>query len=279
MTILVIGATSQVGHFLLPRLEAAGYAWLGLSRQMHAGDPRWLRGHLPDQMPVLPPCTAILSTGPLDLLAAWLTATRFEGTPHIIATSSMSAESKRDSGVPHERELSLRLRDAETKLIATCASRGMPWTLFRPTLIYGAGMDSSISPIVRTALRRRVFPLPAGRGKRQPVHADDLAQAFVEALRTARARGRTFPIGGGERLTSAEMFRRARASAGGSTVPVPVPRMALSVAAAIRPELRGALERLDSDLIADNSDLEEILGVHPRPFQPAPATWRLHTSP
>jgi nucleoside-diphosphate-sugar epimerase len=273
MTVFVIGATSQIGRFLLPRLEAAGVAWIGLSRAAPQGDSLWLRGGLPDAMPPMPPVTAILSTGPLDHLATWLTNTRLEGTPHIIATSSMSAESKRESLVPHERELASRLRAAETRLIATCASRGMPWTLFRPTLVYGIGMDQSITPIVRAAIRRRVFPIPAARGLRQPVHADDIAAAFVAALGNARARGKTFAIGGGERLNVAEMFRRARRSAGVATLPAPVPRMALALAAACRPDLRGALERLDSDLIADNTELEAVLDVHPRPFRPDPATW------
>ncbi|HEY4092482.1 MAG TPA: NAD-dependent epimerase/dehydratase family protein [Luteibacter sp.] len=274
MTVLVIGATSQVGHFLMPRLEAAGFAWIGLSRNAPPEDPGWLRGYLPEGMPALPPVSAILSSGPLDGLANWLTATRLDGTPHIIATSSMSAESKRDSDVPLERELSLRLRDAETKLIATCASRGMPWTLFRPTLVYGAGMDKSISPIVQAAIRRRVFPLPAARGQRQPVHADDIAAAFVAALVTARARGKTFPIGGGERLSVAEMFRRVRRSTGVATLPAPVPRVVLELAALLRPELRGPLKRFDSDLIADNAELESVLGIHPRAFRPEPASWR-----
>jgi nucleoside-diphosphate-sugar epimerase len=274
MTVLVIGASSQVGHFLLPRLNAIDCEWLGLSRNAPAGDPRWVRGHLPEAMPTLPPLSAILSSGPLDGLATWLTQARLEGTPHVIATSSMSAETKRDSDVPYERELSLRLRDAETRLIAFCASRGMPWTLFRPTLVYGAGMDQSISPIVRAAIRRRVFPLPAARGQRQPVHADDIAAAFVAALGNARARGKTFPIGGGERLTAGEMFRRMRRSAGVSTIPAPVPRMVLDLAGALRPALRGALGRLDSDLIADNAELESVLDIHPRPFHPVPATWQ-----
>jgi nucleoside-diphosphate-sugar epimerase len=273
MTVLVIGASSQVGRFLLPRLDALDCDWIGLSRQAPADDPRWLRGHLPEAMPTLPPVTAILSSGPLDGLANWLTGMRLEGTPHIIATSSMSAETKRDSDVPTERELSLRLRDAETKLIATCASRGMPWTLFRPTLVYGAGMDKSISPIVHAAQRRHVFPLPAARGQRQPVHADDIAAAFVAALVTARARGKTFPIGGGERLSAAEMFRRARRSAGVFTLPVPLPRAALALAGLAYPNLRGPLRRLDSDLIADNSELEAVLGIQPRPFRPDPSTW------
>ncbi|HXP01225.1 MAG TPA: NAD-dependent epimerase/dehydratase family protein [Luteibacter sp.] len=275
MRVLVMGASGQIGQFLLPRLTAAGMEYLALSRRpVTDGDARWLLGGLPDGVPELPALDALVCLGPLDHLAPWLSATRLEGTPHIIATSSMSAETKRESDVTEERELSRRLRGAETTIIATCASRGMPWTLFRPTLIYGAGVDKSLTPIVQTALRRRLFPIPAGRGQRQPVHAEDIAAAIMAALTSPFARGRTFPIGGGERMSASEMFRRVRRSAGGLTFPAPIPRFALDLAARVSPAMRGPINRLDNDLIADNAELERILGVHPRPFQPSPETWR-----
>lgn len=272
--ILVIGASGQIGRFLLPRLDDLGLDYLAVSRDPPPGDPRWISGALPDAMPPLPPLRAVICLGPLDHLAPWLSATRLAGTPHVIATSSMSAETKRDSEVPAERDLSRRLRDAETKTIATCASRGMPWTVFRPTLIYGAGVDKSLTPVVHAARRRRLFPLPAGRGQRQPVHAEDIAAAVVAALSSPlAAQGRTFPIGGGERMSAAEMFRRVRRSAGVFTLPVPVPRVALDLAGWLSPTLRGPIHRLDSDLIADNRELERCLDVHPRVFQPTPETW------
>ena len=273
MPILVLGASGQVGRFVLSQLDALGLDYLAVSRQPPPGDPRWITGALPEAVPPLPPLRAVVCLGPLDHLAPWLSVTRLAGTPHVIATSSMSAETKRDSEVPAERDLSRRLRDAETKTIATCASRGMPWTLFRPTLIYGVGMDKSLSPIVASARRRRLFPVPAGRGQRQPVHAEDIASAVVAALSSPMARGRTFPIGGGERMSVREMFRRVRGSTGVFTLPVPVPRAALSLASWLSPALHGPIHRLDSDLIADNGDLERYLGIHPRPFRPTPETW------
>lgn len=274
MKVLVIGASGQIGRYLLPRLAEAGMDVLALSRREVSGDPRWLLGELPDAVPELPPLDALVCLGPIDHLAPWLSATRLAGTPHIVATSSMSAETKRDSDVPAERDLSRRLRDAETTLIATCASRGMSWTLFRPTLIYGAGLDKSLTPIVHAALRRRVFPLPAGRGLRQPVHADDIAAAITAALISPFAKGHTFPIGGGERMSAAEMFRRARLSAGAPTFPAHIPRVVLDLAVLVSPAMRGPVHRLDKDLIADNGELERILDIHPRPFQPSPETWR-----
>jgi len=274
MQILVIGASSQIGHFLLPRLAAAGEDVLPLSRQPRGGNPDWLVGHLPGGMPALPPLKAIVCLGPLNGLSPWLAGTRLPGTPHVVATSSMSAETKRDSSDPEERDLSRILREAETQLSALCASRGMPWTIFRPTLIYGAGLDKSLTPVVQGALRRHVFPLPAGRGQRQPVHADDIAAAIVAALTLPAGRNQTFAIGGGERLSAAEMFRRARRTAGSLTFPLPIPRFILNVATLVSPAMRGPVHRLDSDLIADNRHLEAALDIHPRAFMPAPETWQ-----
>jgi nucleoside-diphosphate-sugar epimerase len=274
MQILVIGASSQIGHFLLPRLAAAGEDVLALSRQPRGNAPRWLVGSLPDGMPMLPPLKAIVCLGPLNWLSHWLSLTRLAGTPHIVATSSMSAETKRDSSDPEERDLSRLLREAETQLSTTCASRGMPWTIFRPTLVYGAGLDKSLTPVVQSALRRHVFPLPAGRGQRQPVHADDIAAAIVAALTLPAGRNQTFAIGGGERLSAAEMFRRARRTAGSATLPLPIPRFILNVATLVSPAMRGPIHRLDSDLIADNRHLEATLGIHPRAFTPGPEAWQ-----
>lgn len=275
MSVLVFGATSQIGHFLLPRLRAGGETVVAVSRQVRPSQDgvTWLQGDLPQVVPPSQPLTAIISFGPLQLLADWLAQAAIQGNPHVIATSSMSAESKRQSEVPAERALSQHLRDAEAALAAACEQRGYAWTVFRPTLVYGAGLDKNLSPIARRASRTKVFPLPAGRGLRQPVHADDIAQAAVAALATREAMGRMFSIGGGERLTAGEMFARVRRSLPTATLPVPLPAWLLKLGRHAVPHLRGPLSRLEGDLIADNSELQRILGVSPRPFRPDKACW------
>ena len=278
MTILLFGGSSQIGHFLLPRLRARKFDVLALSRHPRVAQPgvQWLIGQLPDAVPVLPPLPpimAIINFGPLHAFADWLAHATVIGTPRIIATSSMSADSKRDSEVPAERAISQHLRDGETALAAACARLGCAWTVLRPTLIYGAGLDQSLTPIARHAMRRRVFPLPAGRGLRQPVHADDLAQAVLAALDQPAAAGCIIPAGGGERLTAAEMFARVRRSLPVTTLPLPLPASLLRLARHVLPRLRGPLTRLESDLIADNGVLQTLLGIHPRPFQPDAGMW------
>ena len=275
MTVLVLGGSSQIGHFLLPRLLASGEPVLALSR--HPRDQpagvRWLRGELPQAVPELPPLSAIISFGPLPALAEWLAATPLAQAPRVIATSSMSAESKRESSVPAERAIARQLRDGEQALARACDRRGCVWTVLRPTLVYGAGLDKSLTPIARRAIRTRLFPLPAGRGLRQPVHADDIAQAVLAALACPASAGRVLSIGGGERLPAAEMFARVRRSLPQATVPLPLPAWLLRLGQRALPRLRGPLQRLEADLLADNGELQRVLGIHPRPFRPDAAAW------
>ncbi|MGP1665776.1 MAG: NAD-dependent epimerase/dehydratase family protein [Rhodanobacter sp.] len=275
MTILVVGGSSQIGHFLLPRLLASGEQVVALSRQAHPAQDglSWLPGHLPEAMPALPRLSAVISFGPLQALADWLAQASLSGSPRVIATSSMSAESKRDSAVPAERSLSKQLRDGETALASACARHGCAWTVLRPTLIYGAGLDKSLTPIARRAMRLRVFPLPRGHGLRQPVHADDIAQAVLAALEQPAAAGRILSIGGGSRLRAGEMFAQVRRSLPVQTLPVALPAWSLRLARHLLPRWRGPLDRLAADLVADNSELHQLLGIHPRSFAPDASMW------
>lgn len=186
----------------------------------------------------------------------------------------MSAESKRDSVVPAERAIARQLREGEAALATACARHGCAWTVLRPTLVYGAGLDRSLTPIARRALRTRLFPIPAARGLRQPVHADDVAQAVLAALDCPASAGRIVPIGGGERLPYPQMFARVRDSLPRATVTVPLPAWLLRLLARTCPPLRGPLSRLDRDLVADNGELQRLLGIHPRPFRPDAGTWQ-----
>jgi nucleoside-diphosphate-sugar epimerase len=274
MTVVVFGASGQIGHFLLPRLRARGELVLAVSRQRHPdGDGiRWIEGALPGAVPALPPATAIVSFGPLQPFAQWLAAAAPADAPRIVATSSMSAQSKADSPVPAEREIARRLQQGEAELTAACATLGCAWTVLRPTLIYGAARDKSLTPLARRAMRTRVFPLPAGRGLRQPVHADDIALAALAAI--DRPAHRVLMLGGGERLHAGEMFARVRRSLPVATLPLPLPAWMLQLARHAVPRLRGPLLRLESDLIVDNGELERLLDVHPRPFRPDGTCWR-----
>jgi len=282
-TLLVVGASGAVGRFLLPRLLADGHSLVATSRVPRASaNPRlrWIVGNLDTSMPALPAFDGVLSLGPLDAFARWFAQARFEGRPRVIAFGSMSRESKRDSDDAAERALAARLGEAEDRLHAAAEAAGCAWTLFRPTLIYGAGIDRSLTPIARFAQRWRVFPQVRGAsGLRQPVHADDLAGACVAALGAARTHNRIYALGGGERLAFDAMLGRMRASLPLRTVPLPVPvgaaRALLDLAHALglpSPH-RMAVARMRRDLVADDAAAMADFGWAPRMFRPDAGSW------
>lgn len=273
VSVMVFGASGQIGHFLLSRLVARGETVQALSRSAHADAPgvHWLRGSLPSPPALardVPSLSALINLGPLPEFAQWLQCASLHGQPRVIAMSSMSAQSKRESPDPSERAMISTLLNAEQRLIAACEQRGMRWTLLRSTLIYGAGTDKSLAPIARAAMRWHAFPLPQGRGLRQPVHADDLALAILAILDRPLSGDRIIAIGGGERLAAQAMFARVRAGLPVWTLPVPIPRFVMALLTRLLPRRAAMIRRLDADLIVDNADAVHVLAVHPRAFEP-----------
>jgi nucleoside-diphosphate-sugar epimerase len=275
-TVLVCGASSQIGWFLLPELVRAGPRVLALSRRAQPlmESVTWLRGALPQPPTPVDAAASVCSFAPLDALARWIASGAAPNLARVVATSSMSAVSKQASPVAAEREVSGRLREGEAALARACESRAIAWTILRPTLIYGAARDKSLTPLARRATRWRVFGLPAGAGLRQPVHAADIARAVLRAL-DGGAKGCVLQMGGGERLTASMMFERVRASLPVRTLAIRIPGALVRAGARAVPPLRGPLTRLEQDLVADNTELERLLDVHPRGFSPDRACWGL----
>jgi nucleoside-diphosphate-sugar epimerase len=281
---LVIGGSGQIGRFLIPKLLDAGHDVLALSRQLHVSahpQLRWIHADLNAFSPELLKLDVIFSLGPLDAFAAWLNREPAIEAQRVIAFGSMSAVSKQHSPDPTERALAETLRASEQELIAWAEARRTTWIVFRPTMIYGAGIDRSLTPLAKLARRTRIFPmLSAARGLRQPVHAEDLACACLAAARRTSNSSAIYELGGGEVLSFAEMMSRLRASLNTPTLGLPIGmKMAqtLLLLAHLHPRWRGihtaALARLQKDLLADNAAAIADFDWQPRGFRPTASTW------
>lgn len=271
MTCVVFGASGFIGHYLLPRLAQQDGDVVAVSRQVHdaAAAVCWRRGTLPDAVPRFADAvTAVVCLGPLDHFTTWLEQVQLRGRPRVVAMSSMSAESKRESPDSAERALAARLNDAEQRLLARCAELQSACTILRATLIYG-GPAGSLERAAARARRWHLFPLPRGQGLRQPVHAADLALAVLAALEQPQATG-IIEVGGGERMTASALFVRARRHWAPRTLGVPLAAPLCTALAALRGRGRGMAARLRMDLVADNTRLQSELGVRPRGFPGRP---------
>jgi nucleoside-diphosphate-sugar epimerase len=277
---LVFGGSGQIGWPLLVRLSAAGWDVLAVSREPRPPLPglRWQRGELADPGPLPDAVEAVFSCGPLDGFAQWY-ARQAPTCPRVVAFGSTSLEVKRDSADAAERDIAGRLRSAEAELFAAAASRGAAATVLRPTLVYGAGRDATLTRIATLARRLGGFALPRdAQGLRQPVHVDDLAQAALACLDAPAAHGRPYALPGGETLAYREMVARVLAALPERprlwTLPPPLFR-ALLIPARMAGLASGfgdaALARMRQDLAFDAGPAQRDLGYAPRPFAPTAA--------
>jgi len=274
---LVFGGTGQIGAALLARLRTAGWRIFAVSRQSRQEQEHlhWLRGEF-DAMPELPDrVDAIFSTGPLDRFSRWYADARIS-CPRVVAFGSTSIETKHASVDDGERDLAGRLRDAEARVFATARARDARATLLRPTLVYGAGSDQTLSRIASMARRSGFFVLPANaRGRRQPVHVADLAAAAHAVVDAPATHGLAYALPGGETVVYREMVRRTLAALRPTPrlIVLPSPLFAIAVRMArAGGRLQGltgaAVARMREDLVFDAGPAQRDFGYAPRDFRP-----------
>ncbi len=280
---LVFGASGQIGAPLLVKLREGGWRVVAMSRDPHLDQPgvRWMRGDLAaiegvpvDGMPTT--IDAIFSCGPLDHFARWYASTSLRAA-RVIAFGSTSLEVKVDSSEPAERDVAWRLTEGERVVFATAARRGANATLLRPTLVYGAGRDRTLTRIATFAKRWHCCALPSGaNGLRQPVHADDLAMAALRTCDAPATHGQAYALPGGEALSYRDMVARVLRTLRPRPLLVEVPEPVFNAA------LRGArwfgissapgdaaVARLRRDLVFDAAPALRDFGYVARGFQPS----------
>lgn len=267
---LVLGATSLVGRHLTPRLSGAVTA---LSRDP-PGDTAvsWLRGDIGDPDLVLPPARTVFSLMPLWLLPEALP--KLVGAERLVAFSSTSRFTKAESPEPYERDVARRLAEAEDAVIGFCEAAGIGWTILRPTLIYSEGADQNVSRLARLIGKLGFLPLAGkGEGRRQPVHAADLAAGAIAAAASPAARNRAYDLPGGETLSYRAMAERVFEGMGRRPRTLPVPmaawRLAFALASPLLPGATAAMgARMSEDLVFDAGPAARDFGWAPRDFHP-----------
>lgn len=277
-TVLVTGATSQVGLCVVKRLIASGAAVLAVSRG--SGIPfrheqlRWIKGDLTDKafslqgylVDVVVHCAPLWQLSPhIDLLAD-------AEVKRVIAFGSTSIFGKALSRNPFEKDIVNKLSKAEMELSMRCESRKIQWTLLRPTLVYGLGLDLSITSLARFIDRFGFIPTyPPTFGRRQPVHADDLAAAVMQAVESPNTVGKSYNVSGGEIVVYRQMLERLFTACGRrpcilDTTLLP---LLLDIAGVVlrKPHINGEIaRRMNDDLVFFHEDAARDFHFKPRPF-------------
>lgn len=101
-----------------------------------------------------------------------------------------------------------RSRYHQTKWLAEEAVRAsaLPWTIFRPSIIYGKG-DEFVSMLAGMIRRLLMVPVVGeGRQKLQPIPVEQVAEAFQRALSRPETIKQIYDVGGLDAVTMIELL-------------------------------------------------------------------------
>jgi len=154
------------------------------------------------------------------------------------------------------------------------AQTGVPFTILRPTMIYGIPEDRNFSRFIRLIRKCPIVPLPdGGKSIFQPVHVDDVAACIVAALKTDTSIGQSYNLPGGSAHSLREIVEIIAGILGKRVVTVPFPLGLAEAAAALQEKLlprpvirREQIARLRENKQHDYSEAAKGLGYSPRPF-------------
>lgn len=214
----------------------------------------------------------VIHTPLLWYLPAHLESLAKAGVKRIICFSSTSIFGKATSSNEFEQDLVSRLKKAEGEIMENCNRLGIACTIFRPTLVYGNGLDRNITDVARFALRFGFFPISGkALGLRQPVHVDDLACAVLDIADKPETFGKAYNLCGGEVLTYRDMVARIFKANN-------IKQRVLSLAflpelldfysfLTRKREINGEIaRRMNMDLVFDDNPARRDFGYSPRKF-------------
>ena len=153
---------------------------------------------------------------------------------------------------------------------------GLAWTLFRPSVVFGPD-DRFLNLFASLQRFAPLMPLARAETRFQPVHVDDVAQAFVNALDRRETFGHAYELAGPKVYTLRELVRLAGKRAGHVRPVIGLPDMAGRLQAMVLEALPGptlmSLDNFDSmarDNVASGPIAPE-LGITPVSIEEAGA--------
>jgi len=214
MNIAVAGGTGFIGKVILRKLVADGHHVVALirpgsllkinkfsgteSRYTYYDSPTQLLKNIEDCQAVINLIGIIKETKetsydfahhivPLSLV----TAAKNAGIKRFLQMSALGVDSDSDS----EYFVSKRLGENVVKASV------LDWTIFRPSLVYGQG-DNMTALLAKIIKHAPFFPVIGdGQYQFQPVHVENVADGFVQALNKPETIGKVYDIAGADKYT------------------------------------------------------------------------------
>ena len=189
-TVAVTGATGFIGQLLVQSLIRDGWKVRALTRTPRVSDEsiEWITGDLDDQIALqslvkdvsaVVHCAGVVRGSSLKEF----THTNVDGTNNLVRISLQQTPPPKflliSSLAAREPSLSWYAKSKYlAEQIVANNSGIMPWTIFRPTAVYGPG-DKELSPLLRVT-RYGVLPMVGSKTARYSlIHVNDLVSAIL----------------------------------------------------------------------------------------------------
>lgn len=289
--VVVAGGTGLLGREITRALLDGGHEVTVLSRSNPSARPidvraKWAKGDVtkPGSLPAaLSGAEAVVDTvqfpnSPIENPKKGFTFERIDlgGTKNLV-------DAAKAAGVQHFIGLSgagaekdakhhwFRFKWQEEQHIM---ASGVPYTIFRPSWVYGPG-DVSLNRFLGFAKVLPFVPV-IGNGAKiriNPLYVKDLAAHVTAAVSKPEARGRIFGIGGPEVLTMNQIIRAALDVSGKKRFLLPQPKPLMKIVAGVaqhvpgRPLTPDAIEFITQDGVVDTGELEQTFGLRLTPIR------------
>jgi len=286
--VFLTGATGFVGHAVIRALRAHGYAVRCLVRRGSELDLRGLEAIERVEGDVLSPAALERDMEGCDTVVHLVgiireepaTLSTFErihtqGTINVLEVAATTGVRR----YVHMSALGVRpgarARYHRSKWAAEEAVRAspIPWTIFRPSIIYGRG-DRFVNILAGLIRRYPVVPvIGSGQQRLQPVPVEHVAEAFARAVELPASVKHTYDVGGPDAVTMVQLLDLIGAALGRSRV-----RKAHAPIGLVRPMARllhrlpgfpltpDQLLMLEEDNVCDPQPFYATFGLSPLPL-------------
>ena len=150
---------------------------------------------------------------------------------------------------------------------------GLPYTILRPSLIYGPGDQFTLRLADAIRLSPVLPVIGAGRSRVQPIFIDDVTACIGKAVNSDLFLNKTFEIGGPEQFTYEEVTKAIAASLGVKRPTVHMPMLFMRTMAKVAetvlpkpPVTTDQLIMLQEDNVCSMRDIREAFGIEPVGF-------------
>ncbi|BDP40775.1 NADH(P)-binding protein [Deinococcus aetherius] len=242
MRILVTGATGFVGGAVVSELALRGHTVLAGSRRgTDLPNAQGVTLDVTDPAQVMRVFGEANSEAVIHLVgiihetgAQTFERVHFEGTRNVLAATPRGARYVQMSALGAREDSGSRYSSTKGRAERLVRESGLPFTVFRPSLIFGPG-DDFFGRVLRELVSTAPIVPQIGDGKFpfRPVSVEDVARAFAGALEQPETVGQTYDLTGPEEFTFRQLLELELSALGKKKpiVPVPLALMDLAVPA------------------------------------------------